>query len=163
MLKEQRIKESPPKDKSKGGMAQLFALAAGAALANSADLSSEQTAQFMSSYTQDVLSGSTDNLSKAQQQQAAATSSVSSSSQSTDNTPLHCRSGDICATYRFSHLADRKKYAADCNSVSSCPSGYSDKCSKTNDPVRGGKGTVNWTIYGYNGLKHDSAKYDSCE
>ncbi|WP_341503916.1 hypothetical protein [Gallaecimonas sp. GXIMD4217] len=77
--------------------------------------------------------------------------------------PLHCRSGDLCASYNFSHAADRKIYEPGCAQVTRCPSGYSDSCSLKNDKVRGGKGTVDWTIYAYNGLVRDKAQNLKCD
>lgn len=76
---------------------------------------------------------------------------------------LYCRSGDLCARYDFELASDRKIYEPQCAQVASCPSNYSDKCTVTNDTVRGGQGSVDWTIYAYNGLVRDSAADLSCE
>lgn len=75
---------------------------------------------------------------------------------------LYCKSGDLCAKYDFSVPSDRKLYVPSCAQVASCPSNYSDKCSLNNDKVRNGVGTVNWTIYAYNGLVRDQAKNLEC-
>ncbi len=75
---------------------------------------------------------------------------------------LYCKSGDLCAKYDFEYPSDRKLYEPSCAQVASCPSNYSDKCSLSNDKVRNGKGTVDWTIYAYNGLVRDTAKNLKC-
>ncbi len=76
---------------------------------------------------------------------------------------LYCRSGDLCARYDFALASDRKIYEPQCAQVASCPGNYSDKCTVTNDQVRGGQGTVDWTIYAYNGLVRDSNANLNCE
>jgi hypothetical protein len=75
---------------------------------------------------------------------------------------LYCKSGDLCGEYDFEYDSDRKKYLAGCSQVASCPGNYSDKCSLNNDKVRNGRGTVDWTIYAYNGLVRDSAANLKC-
>ncbi|MBU3068596.1 hypothetical protein KOI40_02130 [Aestuariicella sp. G3-2] len=75
---------------------------------------------------------------------------------------LYCKSGDLCAKYDFALASDRKIYEPSCAQVASCPSNYSDKCTLKNDKVRGGQGTVDWTLYAYNGLVRDSAKNLKC-
>jgi len=54
------------KTKEKIPLGQIFALAAGAALAGKADLSSADSIQFMSSYAKDVIGGTTANMDKLQ-------------------------------------------------------------------------------------------------
>ncbi|MCW8983622.1 MAG: hypothetical protein OQK13_06225, partial [Gammaproteobacteria bacterium] len=76
---------------------------------------------------------------------------------------LYCRSGSLCAKYDFEYASDRKRYLSGCAQVTSCDGGYSDKCSVSNDKVRNGRGTVDWTIYAYNGLVRDSAKNIKCD
>ena len=76
---------------------------------------------------------------------------------------LYCQSGDLCAEYDFEYPSDRKLYVSSCAQVASCASNYSDKCSLNNDKVRNGKGTVDWTIYAYNGLVKDQAKNLKCK
>ncbi|MCW8826680.1 MAG: hypothetical protein OQK78_09685 [Gammaproteobacteria bacterium] len=76
---------------------------------------------------------------------------------------LYCRSGSLCAKYDFEYASDRKRYLSGCAQVTSCDGGYSDKCSVRNDKVRNGRGTVDWTIYAYNGLVRDSAKNIKCD
>ena len=75
---------------------------------------------------------------------------------------LYCQSGNLCAKYDFAYSSDRKLYEPTCAQVASCPSNYSDKCTLNNDKVRNGKGTVDWTIYAYNGLVRDQAKNLKC-
>jgi hypothetical protein len=75
---------------------------------------------------------------------------------------LYCKSGDLCAKYDFAYPSDRKLYESSCAQVSNCSSNYSDKCSLSNDKVRNGRGTVDWTIYAYNGLVRDQAKNLNC-
>ena len=66
---------------------------------------------------------------------------------------LYCRSGSLCASYDFSHASDRKLYEGGCSQTSSCStSGVKDSCTVRGDKVRGGKGTVDWTIYSYSGV-----------
>ncbi|MDH3353962.1 MAG: hypothetical protein OEL79_01965 [Chromatiales bacterium] len=76
---------------------------------------------------------------------------------------LYCKSGSLCAKYDFQYASDRKKYLSGCAQVTSCDSGYSDKCSVSNDKVRNGRGTVDWTIFAYNGLVRDTAKNIKCD
>jgi len=76
---------------------------------------------------------------------------------------LYCKSGSLCAKYDFEYASDRKKYLPGCAQVTSCAGGYSDKCSVRNDKVRNGRGTVDWTIFAYNGLVRDSAKNIKCD
>lgn len=87
---------------------------------------------------------------------------TSSYKQAMTSGTLYCKSGDLCARYDFQLAADRKIYEPSCAQVASCPSNYSDKCSLDNDKVRGGRGTVDWTLYAYNGLVRDSAKNLKC-
>ena len=88
---------------------------------------------------------------------------TSSYKESMTNGTLYCKSGDLCAEYDFELASDRKIYEPQCAQVASCPGNYSDKCTVTNDAVRGGQGTVDWTIYAYNGLVRDSAANLACE
>ena len=76
---------------------------------------------------------------------------------------LYCKSGNLCAKYDFEYASDRKTYLSGCSQVTSCDGGYSDKCSVRNDKVRNGRGTVDWTIYAYNGLVRDTAKNIKCD
>ena len=80
-----------------------------------------------------------------------------------DSGTLYCKSGSLCAQYDFEYASDRKKYLSGCSQVVSCDSGYSDKCTVRNDKVRNGRGTVDWTIFAYNGLVRDSAKNIKCD
>lgn len=76
---------------------------------------------------------------------------------------LYCKSGSLCGQYDFQYQSDREKYLSGCNQVPSCPSeNITDQCSLNNDKVRGGRGTVDWTIYAYNGLVRDSAANLAC-
>lgn len=77
---------------------------------------------------------------------------------------LYCKSGDLCASYDFQYESDREKYKRSCAQVAGCPTeNVSDSCSKRGDKVRNGRGTVDWTIYAYNGLVRDSAKNLQCD
>ncbi|WP_439136126.1 hypothetical protein [Pseudomaricurvus sp.] len=87
---------------------------------------------------------------------------TSSYKQAMSSGTLYCKSGDLCAQYDFELASDRKIYEPSCAQVASCPSNYSDKCTLNNDKVRGGEGTVDWTLYAYNGLVRDSAKNLKC-
>jgi hypothetical protein len=69
--------------------------------------------------------------------------------QKMDSGTLYCKSGSLCAKYDFQYPEDRKKYVSQCSQVPSCDSHYSDKCSVTNDKVRNGRGTVDWTLFAY--------------
>lgn len=76
---------------------------------------------------------------------------------------LYCTSGDLCATYDFTHSSDRKIYQKSCSQVTQCPSDYKDKCTVNNDPVRNGTGTVDWTIYSYNAKLPAHIKKKNCQ
>ncbi len=76
---------------------------------------------------------------------------------------LYCTSGDLCATYDFTHSSDRKIYQKSCSQVASCPTDYKDKCTVYNDPVKNGTGTVDWTIYSYNAKLPDNIKKQHCQ
>jgi len=75
---------------------------------------------------------------------------------------LYCSSGDLCASYDFSHSSDRNIYLKSCAQVASCPSNYKDKCTTNNDKVKGGTGTVDWSIYSYNAKMPANAKKGNC-
>jgi len=75
---------------------------------------------------------------------------------------LYCSSGDLCASYDFSHSSDRNIYLKSCAQVASCPRNYKDKCSTNNDKVKNGIGTVDWTIYSYNEKAPKNVKKGSC-
>jgi hypothetical protein len=62
---------------------------------------------------------------------------------------LYCKSGSLCAKYDFEYPEDRKRYVSKCSQVSKCDSNYTDKCSVSNDKVRNGRGTVDWTLFAY--------------
>lgn len=63
--------------------------------------------------------------------------------------PMYCQSGSLCAKYEFEYASDRKLYEPKCMPTRRCESNYTDKCSVTNDKVKGGKGMVDWTLYAY--------------
>ena len=75
---------------------------------------------------------------------------------------LYCSSGDLCAKYDFSNPSDRNIYLASCSQVASCPGNFRDKCTTNNDKVRGGSGTVDWTIYSYGQEMPENAKTGNC-
>ena len=75
---------------------------------------------------------------------------------------LYCKSGNLCASYDFTHAADRDIYVSSCAQVAGCASDYTDKCTVTNDPVRNGTGTVDWTIYSYGAEMPAEAKAGHC-
>lgn len=75
---------------------------------------------------------------------------------------LYCSSGDLCASYDFTHPSDRNIYLKSCSQVASCPGNYMDKCTTKNDKVKGGVGTVDWTIYSYGAKMPANAKKGNC-
>lgn len=81
----------------------------------------------------------------------------------TDSGTLYCQSGGLCASYDFTHASDRALYVSSCAQVAGCPSDYTDKCTVTNDPVRNGVGTADWTIYSYGVEMPPEAKAGHCD
>ena len=75
---------------------------------------------------------------------------------------LYCSSGDLCASYDFTDSSDRDLYLKACTQVASCASNYMDKCTVNNDKVKGGVGTVDWTIYSYGAKMPAEAKKGHC-
>ncbi|MBQ0795554.1 hypothetical protein [Zhongshania sp.] len=64
--KSRKEQEQARKAKNRMPWDKVFALAAGAALANSADMPADAKSEFITAYSKDVLSGSTDNLASMQ-------------------------------------------------------------------------------------------------